>query len=281
MAGWMTCLVAINIAVTATNAPVMEAFKVQADEWRMCKFNLRLMCSSAEAKGVNCDPTPCNSHDDCKPEREYCTGDSVCSERCHECYEKNDGIGGACPSYNCLVSLHMSKMEQCIFRYCGDEVRACHSASSGGPSNCKEEIVQALTTSQGKGPVTAAAAQAGVACAVRNGCSDQTHAPVGSGTCVESFSENPACDCLAYNPLGRNDPAVQAKVDALTFTNVGCMIQSLEQIHVTSQNAQLLLPYSYCYIRDGANCPLTVNETTLAGKSAQELDDMDYIMLSR
>jgi hypothetical protein len=32
---------------------------------------------------------------------------------------------------------------------------------------------------------------------------------------------------------------------------------------------------------DGANCPLTVDKTTFAGKSAQELDDQDYIIQSR
>jgi hypothetical protein len=275
MAGWMTCLVAINIAVTATNAPVMEAFKVQADEWRQCKFDVNLMCTNTDVKGENCDPTPCNSHDDCKAHREYCTEDGECSERCHECYEKNDGIGGACPSYSCTVSIYMSKMEQCIFRYCEEEVRACHSASRG--SNCKEEIVQALTN-QGKG---SAAAQAGVACAIRNGCSDQTHAPVGSGTCVEPFSDNPACDCLVYDPFGRNDPAFQELVDALTLSSIGCYAQTTAQMHVTNQKAELLLPYTYCYIRDGANCPLTADETTFTGKSAQELDDQDYIIQSK
>jgi hypothetical protein len=279
MAGWMTCLVAINIAVTATNAPVMEAFKVQADEWRQCKFDVNLMCSNAEVKGENCDPTPCNSHDDCQPHREYCTGDGVCSEQCHECYEKNDGIGGACPSYSCTVSTYMSKMEQCVFRYCGDEVRACHAATASGSSNCKEEIVQALT-SQGKGP---AAAQAGVACAIRNGCSDQTHAPVGSGTCAEAFSDNPACDCLGDGPFGRNDPdpAVRKRVAAISLSSIGCYVQTTAQLQVSNQKADVLLPYTYCYIRDGANCPLTVNETTFAGKSAQELDDMDYIIQSK
>ncbi len=278
MGAWMTCLVAINIAVTATNAPVMEAFKVQADEWRQCKFTVSLMCHGfVNVRGVNCDPLPCRRHEDCGTEgRAYCTEDGVCSERCHECYEKNDGIGGECSSYNCEVSTHMPKMGQCIFRYCAEEVRVCHSESG---SNCIEDIVQALT-SQGKGP---AAAQYpltdGVACAIRNGCSDHTNAPVGSGTCVEPFSDNPACDCLEAH----FQPGSQSK-NVFQMEEVGCLMHSLTEngsAWIVDPKAELLLPFSFCYIRDGANCPLTADETTFAGKSAQELDDQDYIMQSK
>jgi hypothetical protein len=275
MGALMACLVAINISVAAINDPVIKAFKVQADEWRQCKFEVNLLCNvNIVVRGVNCDPVSCRHHEDCGKTGgvEYCTEDSVCSERCHECYEKNDGIGGECPSYKCRLSTHMSKMEQCIFRYCAEEVRVCHSEFG---SNCKEDIVQALT-SQGKAP---AAAQAGVACAIRNGCSDQAHAPIGSGTCVEPFSDNPACDCLAYDP-------VSATIGADVFQNdeIGCNIMAVTEqgsAWIADQKADLLLPFSYCYIRDGANCPLTVDETTFAGKNAQELDDKDYIMQSK
>ena len=52
----------------------MGIFKTQAEEWRICKSDVNLLCDAGTGvAGENCGYDECTSHDDCRAEKEYCS----------------------------------------------------------------------------------------------------------------------------------------------------------------------------------------------------------------
>jgi hypothetical protein len=58
--------------------PKIGTFKLQAEDWKICKSDVNVLCGTGNAvAGNNCGYDACASHDDCRGESEYCSSEGM------------------------------------------------------------------------------------------------------------------------------------------------------------------------------------------------------------